>query len=114
MEWNKAPGGLNIPVAEEYDNPNTPPEITDKHIVFNGTGDDGHETFILCFGQQEWSFCKTARKPYDVLVVTVLMFCECYAPGAWDIGSDGNNDDWAEGMTIAAGIVAALEQQAVA
>jgi hypothetical protein len=36
-----------------------------------------------------WSCCKTARKPYDVLVGAILLRCKQLAPEAFAIGSDG-------------------------
>lgn len=49
------------------------PEITNDHILFNGDGsqDLDHETFYL---EKTCSdFCKTARKPYDLLVFACLI-----------------------------------------
>ena len=40
---------------------------------FNGIGDLSHETFALNVGENEWNFCKTARKPYDLAVCMILL-----------------------------------------
>lgn len=40
-------------------------------VCFNGVGDLAHETFVIKTGTDD--FCKTARKPYDLLVVACLI-----------------------------------------
>lgn len=62
-------------------------------VDFNGRDgekDLGHETFRIEKHRQDWDFCKTARKPYDLLVVACLI-------AAWQIldyrfTSDGYTD----------------------
>lgn len=45
-----------------------------------------------------WAFCKTARKPYDVLVGAILLRCVQLAPDAFAIGSDGRWErEWLHG-----------------
>lgn len=90
----------SIRVTSDYDE-SDPPEITDGVIRFNGFDIEGHETFFLTNDDTDFCFCKTARKPYDVFVVAVLTLCEIYAPGGWDISSDGSTDEWMPGMTLA-------------
>ena len=76
------------------------PEITDEQIVLNGDGaaDLDHETFLLTridAGETKgFRYCKTAYKPYDILVCGILMLCELHAPGALEISSDGDARDW--------------------
>ena len=50
------------------------PEIGNKEIWLNGDAscDEDHETFMIHRGSQSSDFCKTARKPYDVVVVASL------------------------------------------
>ena len=56
-------------------------EITDEHIRFNGVGEDGHETFLFTRNcNEEFDFCKTARKPYDLLVQLCLLTIKEEAP----------------------------------
>jgi len=45
----------------------------DLCIRFNGIGDDGHETFYFDTSNTNFAFCKTARKPYDIVVCKVLL-----------------------------------------
>lgn len=63
-------------------------------VWFNGDEKDGmdHETFCIVKNKKEWSFCKTARKPYDLLVCAILLAARDYL-GA-EVGSDGDIEDW--------------------
>ena len=97
--------------------------IDSEQIRFNGIGKDGHETFLITkkkrakedYEEQEaydrqgaFDFCKTAQKPYDKYVVAVL--CALYnlsdappqrnrsAHPMSEITSDGNTEDWTEGL----------------
>jgi hypothetical protein len=77
------------------------PSVNDLEIRFNGIEDDGHETFMLLRKKKRFNFCKTARKPYDRVVVAVLCLANHFAPDVWDIGSDGNAEDWEAGLALA-------------
>jgi hypothetical protein len=72
-------------------------------IRFNGIEDEGHETFYFPKDQDGFSFCKTARKPYDEIVTACLTLANHFAPGCYDIGSDGEPNDWEVGREIAEG-----------
>ncbi len=48
-----------------------------------------------------FNFCKTARKPYDEIVTAILAVVDKLAPGALEIGSDGDESDWEEGLALA-------------
>lgn len=71
------------------------PQITPEHISLNGDAAAGldHETFFL--GKHPYStshlseFCKTARDPYDAVVVSILAVAKKIAPLALHISSDG-------------------------
>jgi hypothetical protein len=83
--------------------------VIDKDLVrFNGKGEDGHETFYfsrVAMNHEHWrlpsaadgkhgkyfSFCKTAKKPYDKYVVRVLLLAEKHFGKDIEIESDG---DW--------------------
>lgn len=91
------------------------PEITAKTVGLNGVGDDSHETFRV---SQTWEppypayrphtddegrvfhFCKTNRKPYDVVVVAALIALKHRLGEAVHISSDGD-EEWAEGKALA-------------
>jgi hypothetical protein len=75
-------------------------------VNFNGHGDLSHETFyvpetIVAPPQDElfFDFCKTANKPYDLLVVASLIVLKYYCPEC-KISSDGDAEDWEEGLTF--------------
>lgn len=74
------------------------PEFSEEAVYFNGDGEGKedlmHETFLIekdYAGQ--WSSCKTARKPYDLLVCAVLLAASEHL----DIETtktDGTLEDW--------------------
>ena len=69
-------------------------------ILFNGVGDDEHEDMALSPDGEFSCFCKTARKPYDVVVVACLYMAELLIPGFhWT--SDGDPDELADGLELA-------------
>lgn len=93
-----AAAAKEVPLAEHYDVPR-PPLVNDSEICFNGVGDDGHETFSVtrkCPQQPQhrskepmyFEFCKTAYKPYDAVVVSVLAVLRRHLP-KWEFHSDG-------------------------
>lgn len=103
------------------------PELDRRHIWLNGPdrGDLGHETLLIdpepwvswdeqaAHGHADWaarereqfetrgfyvSFCKTARKPYDIAVTSILLRARHLASGSFVIGSDGDWDlEWQHG-----------------
>jgi hypothetical protein len=80
------------------------PLVTDTVVQFNGVGDNGHETFYFDIADtykasdgQHFAFCKTARKPYDVVVMKVLIVLKYFLGDAVVVSSDGNFDEeWHE------------------
>jgi hypothetical protein len=70
------------------------PEFKKEFICFNGDGSKGldHETFYFD-GQTDFSFCKTARKPYDFVVCLILISLYNNIEG-FDFSSDGDEDEW--------------------
>ena len=100
-----------IDLAWEYD-VKKPPEVSPDMIRFNGSKDDGHETFLVTREMPEipdWSsdksasfdFCKTARKPYDLAVCLVLLSMKRHAPESVQISSDGEWDvEWLEARHV--------------
>jgi hypothetical protein len=97
-----------IPLASGEGEPGTSPEFTDEYILFNGVGDDAHESFIVHRKRppkEPWQsrrggdFCKTARKPYDLAVIAALSYlCTVPDPAAFGANSDGHGRDWLEGL----------------
>ena len=54
-----------------------------------------HETFILKRKKCN-EFCKTARKPYDLMVQACLILFLAHFPDDAQVSSDGDSDDWYE------------------
>ena len=74
------------------------PMINESQIWFNGDEkkDMDHETFGIIWNKNGQDFCKTNRKPYDLLVcVTLLAMRDSFkGTGAFTFSSDGDNSDW--------------------
>lgn len=87
-----------IPLQYEYNVPTSP--LLDSHMIrFNGVGDDGHETFTFVFEGSDFGFCKTARKPYDTVVVAILrMLMDVNPDFKWS--SDGEYVDHVDGLAL--------------
>ena len=78
-------------------------------IQFNGKGKNAHEDFYLRehfkqnfegFGSG-FHFCKTAHKPYDI-VVTACLSILSYRLGKYiEVSSDGLGHDWIDGINLA-------------
>lgn len=90
-----------IPLAYEYDEPTIPPQVADEAIHFNGIEEDGHETFGIRVGAEGFDFCKTAAKPYDVVVVASLAALKDRLGSDVRISSDGDAADWRDGVALA-------------
>lgn len=83
------------------------PIFNETEIWFNGDASEhlDHETFSIHWFRPTTSgkyndFCKTARKPYDLLVCFALLtFAEIF-PEAFEFSSDGDMEDteWQQGV----------------
>lgn len=83
------------------------PMINESQIWFNGDEKIGmdHETFDIKWypeGGSVKDFCKTNRKPYDLLVcVSLLAFKHAFNDtNVFTFSSDGDNWDWAEAKDL--------------
>ena len=77
------------------------PIFTQEHVAFNGKSDDSHEPFIIDSGWRgRFNFTKTARKPYDTVVVACLIILKHYLGRSVEVSSDGARDDWQEGLKL--------------
>lgn len=76
--------------------------LTNEFIRLNGLGEDAHETFHLERTLTEFAFCKTARKPYDVVVAATLTLAYTLFLGSMDVRSDGDMKDkeWQNAMKL--------------
>jgi|SaaInlStandDraft_1057018.scaffolds.fasta_scaffold76554_1 hypothetical protein len=83
-------------------------EITNEHIWVEGN--PSHESFVLqrTAKNPPWregntkvfTFCKTARKPYDKYVTALLIAAKDYWKESIQIGSDGFPEEWNEGLEL--------------
>jgi len=75
------------------------PVFSDTRIWFNGdeTSEMSHETFwVDVENEVGFGFCKTARKPYDLLVCFSLLVLKKYlGEKVFNFSSDGDEEDWA-------------------
>ncbi|KOC07412.1 hypothetical protein AFLA70_31g005050 [Aspergillus flavus AF70] len=80
----------------------TPVILDEKNGIFlNGVGDDGHEDFYISKIGNNFSFCKTGRRPYDLVVCTILLRAYVLAPSTFELSSDGDWDnDWVEARDL--------------
>ena len=70
----------------------------------NGVKDNSHETFSFrdhWSSNESFNFCKTARKPYDIVVVACLITMQYYMGDLLQVSSDGDVSDWNNGMKLA-------------
>jgi len=83
------------------------PIMNESQVWFNGdekTGMD-HETFDMKWypeGGIAKDFCKTNRKPYDILVCVSLIAFKYFFnnPKVFNFSSDGDNSDWEEAKDL--------------
>ncbi len=76
------------------------PLFRNDEVWFNGDekNDLDHETFCIEPDKLDWDFCKTARKPYDLLVVACLIAAHEILD--YEVSSDGGFEDWKEGIEL--------------
>ena len=97
-------------IVYEFDEPKDP-IFTNDTVRFNGKGNEGHETFYIHkhfsshYPQfddsgKAYAFCKTAYKPYDVAVCACLIIFKYWFPNNIDVASDGNIEDWKNGLDV--------------
>lgn len=64
-------------------------------------GSDNTEDYRKRGGKRfPFSFCKTAQRPYDLIVCAALIIVNRHAPDNYDIGSDGTPDDWTPALEL--------------
>jgi hypothetical protein len=97
-----AAGARNIRLWHEYDEPGTEPTVSSEQIFLNGAEGEGYETFVLARLGDDFQFCKTARQPYDVVVTAILAVAKEHAPDFLRISSDGDPEEWEDGLALAA------------
>lgn len=76
--------------------------INNERVNLNGdeVNDLDHETFYIEKDYRDFNFCKTARKPYDLAVCSLLLLAHHHMPDHYDIGSDGGFEEWQKPMEL--------------
>ena len=90
-----------------------PAQITDKIVYLNGVGEAAHEPFAVeqtftpdYHRPDQWGryfdFCKTARKPYDLIVAAALIRMKVRFKDTVQIASDGDGFDheWQDALSL--------------
>ena len=87
---------------------NGAPVANGVEIGFNGKGDEAYESFVVSRQSEKragrdfaFSFCKTARKPYDVAVTACLVVLKRHLGDSFRVSSDGDVSDWTAGLELA-------------
>lgn len=97
-----------VALANAMGDAGTRPAIAGRHVAFNGAANNSHETFTITrIRRRAWKgatpgydSCKTARKPYDIVVTA----CLCYlssVTGTHTVTSDGHAGDFQAGLELA-------------
>ncbi len=82
--------------------------LTDDLVSFNGLDSDSHETCYIERTEEGvssdenelvFNFCKTARKPYDEVVVAVLATLKHHFPKV-ELSSDGEVSNFVQGEKL--------------
>jgi len=76
------------------------PTISDTEIALNGKSPDDYESFVLALPRKAYGFTKTQYRPYDKVVVAILMLAKQCFGDAFSWSSDGDASDHAEGASL--------------
>jgi hypothetical protein len=76
-------------------------DLSDTIININGTPPEDYETFYVDFTELGFGFCKTNLRPYDQVVVAILMAMDTIMGDYVDVSSDGHSKDWQAGQALA-------------
>lgn len=89
---------IGISIVNHTGNAGTAPIFNRNKIQFNGENINSYESFNISINDEvgEFSFCKTNRKPYDILVVCCLIAAKLML--GYRIASDGDKDDLKEAI----------------
>jgi hypothetical protein len=76
-------------------------DLSDTVININGAPPEDYETFYVDFSELGFGFCKTNLRPYDQVVVAILMAMDTIMGDYVDVSSDGHSKDWQAGQALA-------------
>lgn len=74
--------------------------LSAEGVAFNGIEEDGHETFLVEYGEIDSQFCKTARKPYDKYVFACLLILKHHLGDEISILADDYNETDADAYDL--------------
>jgi hypothetical protein len=80
-----------VPLGDANGSFDSKPVFNSRCIMFNGIGYDSHETASVYKAASEFEYCKTARKPYDEVVVEFYKLIRKHAPETV-LSSDGGDE----------------------
>jgi hypothetical protein len=94
------------------------PTHTPDEVSFNGKPD--HETFRIPRiydghtrdEKLKFEFCKTARKPYDIVAAASLIALKFRFGDAVEVSSDGDMEDWKDAVELADSVLGTAENWA--
>lgn len=101
---------VNSLIQQDNDVPSQP--IANANLIcFNGIGENGHESFYFkkdfdneslrySGNNRDFGFCKTARKPYDVVVTAILWIVVKHTTHV-KVTADGGFQDFLPGLRLA-------------
>jgi hypothetical protein len=78
------------------------PKLAKTYVSFNGATPNDYESFL--FPDQD-GFCKTAKEPYDVVVIACLAIAKDVFGEEIRVRSDGGGEDWDEGVRLASSVL---------
>jgi hypothetical protein len=81
----------DLPVVERGD---------DYLVNINGVSDDAHENLVLYPDKEDWNFCKTARKPYDTIIVAILSYLHDRGAIEWSSDGEASYGDFKQGKAL--------------
>jgi len=83
------------------------PSLKRGGIYFNGSEDrdEDFETFCITEHDEGFAFCKTACKPYDMIVVACLCALADRLGDSVKVTSNGNSEDWKDGVEFASKVL---------
>jgi microcompartment protein CcmK/EutM len=100
-DWNKfLEGARQIVGTAEDAGIQLEDNSSDTEIVINGVGAGAHETFVITSDEIGFNCCKTAQKPYDMVVTAILIHLKKCLGSKVVIKSDGNWQDWESGQLL--------------
>lgn len=78
------------------------PIVDESEVSFNGFEEDSHESFYIRIEQTNgFNFCKTARRPYDAVVVACLIKAEELGViDKWSSDGKDENGDFSDGRRL--------------